>query len=150
MRHAAQFEEAKLGEAPEAFDAVAMILAPGEFVLMTMDVPQPDRSLGLLAECGGQSLLGQDGYLRGAPEFVVEIAASSASLDVREKLDTYRRAGVREYLVWRTEDQCIDWWQLEDDEFRPLLARQTARREAISFPACGWMWKQCSTSTARK
>jgi Uma2 family endonuclease len=85
------------------------------------DVPQPDGSLRLMR--GGQCELGEDGYLHGAPELAVEIAASSASIDVREKLNTYRRAGVREYLVWRTEDECIDWWQLEDDEFR-LLPRE--------------------------
>jgi len=84
------------------------------------DVPQPDGLLRLLPESGGQARLDPKGYLQGAPELVVEVAASSASLDVREKLATYRRAGVREYLVWRTEDEAIDWWILEEDEYRPL------------------------------
>ena len=98
------------------------------------DVPQPDGSLRLLPEAGGQCLLGADGYLHGAPELAIEIAASSASIDVRAKLDTYRRAGVREYLVWRTEDECIDWWQLEDDEYRPLPRESDGSIRSRFFP----------------
>ena len=84
------------------------------------DVPQPDGLLRIVPECGGQARLDAKGYLQGAPELAVEVAASTASLDVREKLASYRRAGVREYLVWRTEDEAVDWWTLEEDEYRPL------------------------------
>ena len=84
------------------------------------DVPQPDGLLRLLPECGGQARLDPKGYLLGAPELVVEVSASTASLDVRDKLTAYRRAGVREYLVWRTEDGAVDWWVLEEDEYYPL------------------------------
>jgi Uma2 family endonuclease len=86
------------------------------------DVPQPDGLLRILPECGGQSRVDPKGYLQGAPELVVEIAASSASLDAREKLASYRRAGVREYLLWRTEEEGVNWWMLEEDEYRPLQA----------------------------
>ena len=27
---------------------------------------------------------------------------------------------MREYVVWRTRDAAIDWWVLEEDEYRPL------------------------------
>ncbi len=84
------------------------------------DVPQPDGLLRIVAEYGGQGRIDAKGYLQGAPELAVEVAASSASLDVREKLASYRRAGVCEYLVWRTEDQAVDWWVLEDDEYKAL------------------------------
>lgn len=96
------------------------------------DVPQPDGSLRLIR--AGQCQMDDEGYLRGAPELVVEIAASSASIDVHEKLDTYRRAGVREYLVWRTEDECLDWWQLEADEFRPLPRAADGSIRSRFFP----------------
>jgi Uma2 family endonuclease len=86
------------------------------------DVPQPDGLLRIVPECGGQARLDPKGYLQGAPELAVEVAASSASIDVREKLASYRRAGVQEYLVWRTEDEAVDWWVLEEDEYRPLPA----------------------------
>jgi hypothetical protein len=31
-----------------------------------------------------------------------------------------RRAGVRECVIWRTEEEAVDWWVLEDDEYHPL------------------------------
>jgi len=98
------------------------------------DVPQPDGSLTLPATAGGRSPIGQDGYLHGPPDLVVEVAASSASIDVNEKFDSYRRAGVREYLVWRTEDECIDWWQLEDDEYRPIPREADGSMRSRAFP----------------
>ena len=84
------------------------------------DVPQPDGLLRILPECGGQARLDPKGYLLGAPELVAEVSASTASLDVRDKLAAYQRAGVREYVVWRTEDGEVDWWVLDEDEYRPL------------------------------
>jgi Uma2 family endonuclease len=84
------------------------------------DVPQPDGMLRILPECGGRACLDVRGYLVGGPELVVEVAASSVSLDAREKLASYRRAGVRECVIWRTEEEAVDWWVLEDDEYHPL------------------------------
>ena len=71
-------------------------------------------------EAGGQSRVSDDGYLEGAPELVVEVAASSASIDMHDKLRVYRRNGVREYVVWRTHEQRIDWFELADGEYCPL------------------------------
>lgn len=79
------------------------------------NIPQPDALL--MIEDGGQAKIGKDGYVHGAPELVVEIAASSAALDLHGKLDAYRRAGVREYIVWRPEEKLCDWFVLEDDNF---------------------------------
>jgi Uma2 family endonuclease len=86
------------------------------------DVLQPDCLVRILPECGGKGRINSKGYFEGPPELVVEVAAGSASLDTREKLASYRRAGVAEYLVWRTDDDAIDGWVLEDDEYRPLPA----------------------------
>ncbi|MDP1587811.1 MAG: Uma2 family endonuclease, partial [Prosthecobacter sp.] len=71
-------------------------------------------------ESGGQAKIGKDGYVHGAPELVVEIAASSAALDLHGKLDAYRRAGVREYLVWQPVEKICRWFVLEDDNFIAL------------------------------
>ena len=65
--------------------------------------PQPDILLRIAR--GGHSQIGEDGYVEGAPELVVEIAASSASYDLHDKLRAYRRSGVQEYIVWRTLDR---------------------------------------------
>lgn len=79
--------------------------------------PQPDAYLMIDTECGGQAKIGDDGYVEGAPELVVEIAASSVSIDLHEKLRAYRRNGVREYVVWRVQQREIDWFILKDSEF---------------------------------
>jgi len=82
------------------------------------NVPQPDGLLRILPECGGQSSVDDDGYLNGAPELAVEVCASSASIDSRDKFAVYRRAGVLEYLVWRTEELRFDWFVLADEEYQ--------------------------------
>ncbi len=110
------------------------------------DVPQPDGLLRITPECGGQAQLDAKGYLRGAPELAVEVAASTASLDVREKLTAYRRASVREYLVWRTEDGAIDWGTLEEDEYRPLPQSEDGSLRSRIFPG---LWLHTGTLIAR-
>jgi Uma2 family endonuclease len=61
--------------------------------------------------------LREDGYLEGAPDLVFEVAASSASYDLHDKLEAYRQAGVPEYIVWRTVDRAIDWFDLVDGRY---------------------------------
>ncbi len=79
------------------------------------NVPQPDAVLRMME--GGASRIDADGFLRGAPELIVEISASSVSIDTHAKLRMYRRNGVREYLVWRVLDDALDWWLLEEGEY---------------------------------
>lgn len=69
----------------------------------------------------GTSRLTEDRYLAGAPELIVEIAASSASYDTGPKLRAYRRNGVQEYIIWQVYDERLDWYSLEDGEYVPLL-----------------------------
>ena len=59
----------------------------------------------------------EDDYVEGAPQLVVEVAASSVSYDLGEKLEAYRRNGVREYIVWRVVDGAIDWFRLRDGAY---------------------------------
>lgn len=82
--------------------------------------PQPDASLRILETSGGQSRVDGDGYLTGAPELVAEVAFSSVSINLHAKLDAYRRNRVREYVVWRVEDQAIDWFVLRRGRYRAL------------------------------
>ena len=77
--------------------------------------PQPDALLRI--EVGGQSSISQDGYVEGATELIVEIAASSVSIDLHQKLTVYRRNGVQEYLVWRVDDGEFDWFRLNEGEY---------------------------------
>src|SRR6266576_5195658 len=45
------------------------------------NAPQPDAALRIVEQCGGTSRVDDSGYLVGPPELVVEIAASSNSID---------------------------------------------------------------------
>jgi Uma2 family endonuclease len=85
------------------------------------NMPQPDAYLIVLPSHGGQVKISGDGYVEGAPEFVAEVAASSASYDLHDKLKVYRRNGVREYVVWRVYDGAIDWFMLRDDRYEPAV-----------------------------
>lgn len=94
--------------------------------------PQPNAVLRL--EPGGQSWISEDDYIEGAPELIVEIAASSASYDLHDKLRVYRRNGVREYMVWRTYSQQIDWFYLEAGEYKPLATDASGMLSSQQFP----------------
>lgn len=98
------------------------------------NVPQPDALLLIEHAHGGASRIGTDGYLHGAPELVVEIAASSATIDLHDKLHAYRRAGVKEYIVWRTEEHACDWFMLEDDRYLPVKADRDGNIHSQIFP----------------
>jgi Uma2 family endonuclease len=51
---------------------------------------------------------------------VVEIAASSAAIDLHAKKQAYRRNGVKEYIVWQVLDQKINWFYLDKGEYLNL------------------------------
>ncbi|MGF1496768.1 MAG: Uma2 family endonuclease [Elainellaceae cyanobacterium] len=94
--------------------------------------PQPDAVLRF--EQGGSSAISDDDYIEGAPELIIEIAASSASYDLHDKLRVYRRNCVREYLVWRTYSQQIDWFQLMDNQYVPNLPNAEGITQSLIFP----------------
>jgi hypothetical protein len=50
----------------------------------------------------------------------VEIAASTVSLDLHQKLEIYQLHQVQEYLVWRVEDDQLDWFQLQQGKYLKL------------------------------
>jgi len=81
--------------------------------------PQPDVLLRL--ERGGSSRISADGYVEGAPELAVEVAASSASYDLHDKLRAYLRNGVQEYLIWRVLDGELDWLALREGSYERLM-----------------------------
>ncbi len=96
--------------------------------------PQPDGVLLISPASGGKSNLTGDGYLEGAPELVVEIAASSASIDLGEKKRAYRRSGIQEYLIWQVFEQKIDWFGLEDGDYMSLPPNQEGVICSLVFP----------------
>lgn len=94
--------------------------------------PQPDALLRI--ENGGQTIISEDGYLEGAPEFIAEVAASSAAYDLRDKLRAYRRNQVQEYLVWQVNDRKIDWFRLREGEYILLPSDETGVIKSEFFP----------------
>jgi len=52
-------------------------------------------------------------------------------------MDTARahcRNGVREYLVWRVAEQTLDWFCLEEDEYRPQQPDAQGLLHSRTFP----------------
>jgi Uma2 family endonuclease len=97
-------------------------------------VVEPDTVLRLAPDVGGQSALGDDDYLHGPPELIVEVANTSAGRDLGPKLDAYQADGVKEYLVWRTADSVIDWFVLKRKKYVPLTPDTEGRLKSETFP----------------
>ncbi|MBW4651408.1 MAG: Uma2 family endonuclease [Kastovskya adunca ATA6-11-RM4] len=96
-------------------------LADNATVRIDMDnEPQPHALLRLNESVGGQSRISDDGYVEGAPELIVEVAASSAAYDLHDKLRVYRRNQVQEYLVWQVYDRRLDWFRFKEGEYVSL------------------------------
>ena len=117
-----------------AASTAAVRVAGNATVRLDLDnEPQPDVLLRIEAPAGGRARV-SDGYLEGAPELVAEVSASSASIDLHDKLRAYRRNGVQEYVVWRTRDQRIDCFELADGEYRLLPADDADVVRSRVFP----------------
>lgn len=96
--------------------------------------PQPDALLRLPASQGGKSRIAEDEYLEGAPELLVEIAASSAAYDLNVKKRVYARNGVLEYLAIQMYEQRIVWFALEDSVYEPLIPGDDGVLRSQAFP----------------
>ena len=103
-------------------------------LLDTENAFQPDAILCTPPRKGGRVWVNAKGYLCGSPELVVEIASSTASIDLRDKLRVYRRLEVAEYLVWRTEEQEIDWFLLEEGQYVKQQPDRYGRLRSRVFP----------------
>jgi Uma2 family endonuclease len=78
--------------------------------------PQPDAALMVRPEFGGQvKKCGK--YVAGGPELVAEVSGTTAGIDLNRKMNVYRRHAVREYIVWRTQDEELDWFVLRGKEY---------------------------------
>jgi Uma2 family endonuclease len=77
---------------------------------------QPDV-LAFWSPPRGSARLSPRGYIEGPPLLVIEVAASSASYDLHDKMEAYRRVGVPEYIVWRVIDEKVDWFHLQNGQY---------------------------------
>jgi Uma2 family endonuclease len=94
---------------------------------------QPDALL-LYKGADGPPYVTDDGYLKGPPQLIVEIAASSVSYDLHEKKEAYRRTGVGTYIVWRVLDRAVDWFDLQDGQYVARGPDQHGILESGQFP----------------
>jgi Uma2 family endonuclease len=104
-------------------------------VRLGMDnAPQPDALMIVDPDLGGRAQIDSDDYVTGSPEWVGEVAASTASFDLHTKLRVYRRNQVLEYLVWRVLDHALDWFVLRQSEYEPLPLQPSGVYQSEVFP----------------
>lgn len=119
------------------YEAMTSGVAVGDNPTVRLDIdnePQPDAVLLINQEAGGQARISDDDYIEGAPELIVEIAASSAAIDLHAKKQAYRRNGVKEYIVWQVLDQKLNWFYLERGEYLELSADNDGIVRSQIFP----------------
>lgn len=115
-------------------------LRGGDNATLRLDVhnePQPDL---LAFSPQGPARIDADGYVVGAPEFIAEIAASSASYDLGSKLKVYRRHQVQEYLVWQVFDRRFTWFRWRKGQYRALKPDPQGILRSEIFPG---LWLDC-------
>ena len=76
----------------------------------------------------------EDDYIEGAPELVVEVAASSVAIDLFDKKRAYQRNGVKEYIVWQIYENRLDWFSLQNGEYVALQANDQGVIQSQVFP----------------
>lgn len=89
------------------------------WLMREVDAPQPDTSLRILPEYGGQSRT-EGRYAAGAPEFLAEVCISSTAYDLHQKLEVYQEAGVQEYLAVLMREREVRWHRLTNGRFEVL------------------------------
>jgi Uma2 family endonuclease len=94
--------------------------------------PQPDITLRLTETSGGQSRINDDEYVEGPPELLAEVAYSSRAIDMNQKRQDYRQAGVLEYLVLCIEEQELHWFDFEKS--RPIRPSRDGIARSRIFP----------------
>lgn len=103
------------------------------WVMGERNVPQPDITLTILPEYGGQSRI-EGQYHSGAPELVVEVAVSSYSRDFGAKKRLYEQMGVREYGIVLPGEEKLFWFGRSAAGFQPLEPGADGILRSACFP----------------
>jgi Uma2 family endonuclease len=111
------------------------VRAGGEATILLGDRSevQPDGFLFRVGPPGNARITDRD-YIEGAPELIVEVAASSASRDLHDKLEAYREAGVLEYIVWLVIEKELRWLRLRDSAYVLVEPDERGVIESAGFP----------------
>ena len=92
---------------------------------------QPTCVVRIEHSLGGSSLIDADGYLEGGPELVGEVTLTNSSVECHAKKRVYLANGVREYIIWRIEDDAIDWFILCDGNYESLVAEEGIHKSEV-------------------
>jgi hypothetical protein len=103
-------------------------------ILGTESEPEPDSSLFILPECGGQIDENESGYLTGPPDLLAEIGESTESIDLHAKKADYEKAGVREYIVASLPRQNVFWFVRTRGKFKEIAPDGDGIHRSQIFP----------------
>lgn len=103
-------------------------------ILSEESEPQPDQCLRITEQAGGRSRWNEQRYLIGAPELAIEVANSTAVIDLNEKLRDYERYGVREYLVVVMRERQVRWFVRRKDRFTAMKPDADGVLKSKVFP----------------
>jgi len=110
------------------FPARELRAAPTDVYLVEENVVQPD--IFWVSAASGRCARQADGYLHGAPDFVIEILSpATAQLDRGVKFDLYEQCGVLEYWLVDPDARFVEVYRRENDRF----ARQGLFPEGKTF-----------------
>lgn len=95
---------------------------------------EPDCVLFLSPQFGGKCQPDPNDYLRGSPELVVEISASTTARDYGPKLAVYLKHQVQEVIIWRTENGILDWFLLNQAQYHLQKPGSDGLLRSRAFP----------------
>jgi Uma2 family endonuclease len=73
-------------------------------------------------------------YVGGCPELVVEVAATSRSIDLGVKLAEYERAGALEYVVFVLGPDEVFWYVRQGDRLVQVAPGPDGTYQSTAFP----------------
>lgn len=102
-------------------------------ILSATSEPQPDIALFVTPEAGGVRF-SDKGYLLDPPHLVVEIANSSAAIDLHAKKRDYDINGVREYVVVVVPTKTVHWFVRGKSGFKEMKPDAAGMLKSKVFP----------------
>jgi len=110
------------------------------------DMPEPDALLRIVPEAGGLSRVDEDQYLSGPVELAVEVAGSSASVDLKVKKSRYLGRGILEYLVILLYEPEVMWFARRGHSYARILPDRRGILRSKRFPG---LWLDARALLAR-
>jgi Uma2 family endonuclease len=101
--------------------------------LDTRNEVQPDFSLCIPSNLGGQSDVDEDDFIVGAPELITEVVASCTTYNLGDKLEVYRKNGVKECILWQTRNKKLEWLVFSEGQYY-TLANDNGLYKSPGFP----------------